>query len=294
MSCWRPRFSPLPWALTLRKLRGRIDSIMLQDMRQLETLKFPEKPLPAGLMRLSSLAVFALGWELLARRLGNLLLPTFTETMSALAQLIRSPELWEAMLVSNQAMVLGFALASSVGILFGMLIGRWRSAERYLDPYLSILLVTPKSALMPLVIMAAGLGLPSRVLVTFSYAVVAITVNVRAGVRGIDPDWIEMARSFGASELQVWRKVLLRGALPAIVTGLRLGLARSVSGMVTLELTFIALGLGRLLLDFEATLRSASLYATVLVVIAEAVLLLQAFEWLERWMAPWAHQGVAE
>jgi NitT/TauT family transport system permease protein len=267
---------------------------MLQDMRQLETLKFPEKPLPAGLMRLSSLAVFALGWELLARRLGNLLLPTFTETMSALAQLIRSPELWEAMLVSNQAMVLGFALASSVGILFGMLIGRWRSAERYLDPYLSILLVTPKSALMPLVIMAAGLGLPSRVLVTFSYAVVAITVNVRAGVRGIDPDWIEMARSFGASELQVWRKVLLRGALPAIVTGLRLGLARSVSGMVTLELTFIALGLGRLLLDFEATLRSASLYATVLVVIAEAVLLLQAFEWLERWMAPWAHQGVAE
>jgi NitT/TauT family transport system permease protein len=230
----------------------------------------------------------------LARRLDNLLFPSFTETISALAQLIGSAELWEALWVSNQAMVLGFALASSVGILLGLLIGRWRSAERYLDPYLSILLVTPKSALMPLVIMAAGLGLPARVLVTFTFAVVAITVNVRAGVRAIDPNWIEMARSFGASEPQVWRKVLLRGALPAIVTGLRLGLARSVSGMVTLELTFIALGLGRLLLDFEATFQSAGLYATVMVVIAEAVLLLQAFQWLERRMASWAHQVVAE
>ena len=140
---------------------------------------------------------------------------------------------------------------------------------------------------MPIVIMATGLGLLSRVLVTFSYAVVAITVNVRAGMRTIEPSWLEMARSFGASEPQLWRKVLLRGALPAIVTGLRLGLARSVSGMITLELTFVALGLGRLLLGFEETLKSANLYATVFVVIAEAVVLLHAFEWLERRMAPW-------
>ncbi len=230
----------------------------------------------------------------MARRLDSLLLPSFTETLRALAQLVGSPLLWEAMWISNQAMLLGFALAALVGILLGLLIGRWRSAERFLDPYLSILLVTPKSALMPLVIMATGLGLASRVMVTFTFAVVSITVNVRAGVRAIDPAWIEMARSFGASELQVWRKVLLRGALPAILTGLRLGLARSVSGMITLELTFVALGLGRLLLGFEETLRSASLYATVLVVIAEAVMLLQAFEWLERKMAPWTQQAAAE
>ena len=87
---------------------------------------------------------------------------------------------------------------------------------------------------------------------------------------------------------------MLRGALPAILTGLRLGLARSVSGMITLELTFIALGLGRLLLGFEETMQSESLYATALVVIAEAVVLLQAFEWLERRTAPWARQVVAE
>jgi NitT/TauT family transport system permease protein len=228
-----------------------------------------------------------------AGRLNSLLLPRLSDTVIALAELVRSRSLWEAMWVSNQAMVLGFLLASLVGVLLGLLIGRWRTAERYLDPYLSILLVTPKSALMPLVIMASGLGLRSRVLVTFAYAVVVITVNVRAGVRTIDPDWIEMARSFGASEGQVWRKVLLRGALPAILTGLRLGLARAVAGMIMLELTFIALGLGRLLLSYEESFDSAGLYATVLVVIGEAVVLLALFERLEQRMAPWSRQAMA-
>jgi len=259
---------------------------------RLVTSKLSDRSLQTALLRIVPLAIFALGWELVARRLNSLLLPRFSATIAALLQLVTSRPLWEAMWISNQAMVLGFMLASLLGILLGLLIGRWRAAERFLDPYLTILLVTPKSALLPLVIMAAGLGLVSRVLVTFTYAVVVIMVTVRAGVRTIDPDWIEMARSFGASEGQVWRKVLLRGALPAILTGLRLGLARAVTGMIMLELTFIALGLGRLLLGFEEAFDSASLYATVLVIVGEAVVLLSLSERLERRMAPWSGQAM--
>ncbi len=266
---------------------------MLRNIAASKTPRVSETALKLGL-RLSSLVVLALGWELVAKRLDNLLLPTFTETVTALARLVTSRLLWEALWISNQAMILGFCLAAAIGVPLGLCIGRWRAAERYVDPYLSILLVTPKSALMPIVIMATGLGLISRVMVTFSYAVVAITVNVRAGMRMIDPSWLEMARSFGATEPQLWRKVLLRGALPAIVTGLRLGVARSVSGMITLELTFIALGLGRLLLGFEETLKSADLYATVFVVIAEAVVLLYVFDVLERRMAAWTGAVAAQ
>jgi NitT/TauT family transport system permease protein len=245
----------------------------------------------AGL-RVFSLFAFALGWELLARHLDSLLLPGFTETIAALARLVTTPLLWEAIWISNRAMVLGFSLAAAVGIPLGLLMGRWRAAERYLDPYLSILLVTPKSALIPIVIMAAGLGLRSRVLVVFISAIVVITVNVRAGLRLIDPAWVEMARSFGANEGQLWRKVFLQGAFPAILTGLRLGLARSVSGMITVELLLIALGIGRLMLYFRETFDAAGLYAMVMVVVAEAVLLLQVCRWLERSMAPWAGDGV--
>jgi len=154
--------------------------------------------------------------------------------------------------------------------------------------------VTPMSALIPILIMMTGLGILTRVLIVFSFAVVVITVNTRAGLRTIDSGWIEMARSFGASEWLLWRKILLRGALPAIMTGLRLGMARSVSGMVLVELLLLALGLGRLILDFQGSFESPSLYATVFVIVAEAVILMQLLKWLERRIVPWTEQVVVE
>jgi ABC-type nitrate/sulfonate/bicarbonate transport system permease component len=245
-------------------------------------------------LRLVSLGVVAAIWELFSKSLHSLLLPTFTETIAALARLLVTPRLWEAIWISNQAMVIGFALAALVGIALGFLTSRWRAAERFLDPYFSILLVTPVSALAPVMIMATGLGIVTRVLVVFTFAVVIVAVNTRAGVRSVDPALIEMARSFGASEWQLWRTVLVRGALPAILAGLRLGLGRAISGMVFVELLLLAVGIGRLMIEFQGDFDAAGLYATVLVVILEAVALMYLFEWFERRSAPWAGQVVVE
>ena len=248
---------------------------------------------PLVLLRPLSVALFALCWELLAHRLNSLLLPGFFETIVALARLVTTSQLWQALWLSNQAMLLGFCLAAVVGVPTGLVIGRWRTADRYLDPYLSILIATPKAALIPIVIMATGLGLVSRVLITFTFAVVVITVNARAGLRMLNPSWVEMARAFAASESQLWRKILMPGALPAIVAGLRLGLVRAISGMITVELLLVAVGIGRLILDYQGSYDSASLYATVLVVVAEAILLLRAGRWLEERIVPWASRGAA-
>jgi ABC-type nitrate/sulfonate/bicarbonate transport system permease component len=241
-------------------------------------------------IRLGSLIVFVLGWEWAAQRTHSLLMPGFFATLRALLGLAASPVLWNALWVSNQVMLLGFAIGALIGVPLGLLMGRWPRAERFVDPYLTILLVTPMSALIPIIIMATGLGMVSRVLIVFSFAFVGIAVNTRAGLRALDPTWIEMARSFGATEAQMWRKILLRGALPSILTGLRLGLARSISGMLMVELMLLALGIGRLILDFQGTFDSAQLYATILVITAEAVLLMQACKWLERRAAPWLGQ----
>lgn len=245
-------------------------------------------------MRIGSLIVFALAWEALAHRLHSLLLPSFTETMMALGQLLPTRGLWEALWVSNQAMVLGFGLAALVGIPLGFLMGRQRTVEKFVDPYLNILLVTPMAALIPIIILAIGLGLISRVLIVFSFAVVVIVVNTRAGLRTMDASWIEMAQAFGATERQLWSKVLLRGALPALLSGLRLGLIRSVSGMITVELLLLALGIGRMILDFQGGFESANLYATILVVVLEAVALMQLLRWLEHRATPWVNPVVVE
>lgn len=236
----------------------------------------------------------ALAWQHLGDRADSLLIPTFTETFDALIHLLATAQLWKALWVSNQALVLGFALAAATGVSLGLLMSRWTLAEKVADPYLSILLVTPMSAVIPIVIMAAGVGLASRVVVIFTFAFVTIAVNTRAGIRMIEPEWIEMTRAFGASERQLWLRILLRGASPAILMGLRVGLMRAVSGMVTIELLLIAAGVGRLVLDFEGRLDAANMYATVAVIIAEAVLLARFCQKLEVRASPWVEPAVTE
>lgn len=245
-------------------------------------------------LRLVTFVIFALAWELLAHNAGSLLMPKFTETMAALAGQLATPQLWEALWISNQAMAIGFALAAIVGISLGLLMGSWRAADKFIDPYLNILLVTPMSAIIPIVIMATGLGLLSRILVVFAFSLATVAINTRAGISMIEPSWIEMTRAFGATRRQLWFKIILRGALPAILTGLRLGLIRAVAGMITMELLLIAVGVGRLILDYQGYFESAKLYATVIVVIAEALILTQLCHLFERRAAPWAGQAITE
>jgi ABC-type nitrate/sulfonate/bicarbonate transport system permease component len=229
-----------------------------------------------------SLVGLALAWQGAARVLDSLLLPTFTDTMAACVRLAGDPALWEALWISNQAVALGFICGSVVGIAVGLVTGRWRLAERVVDPYLNILLAVPKAALIPILVMAMGRGLLSRVLLVFSFSVGSIAVNTRAGLRLVERSCVEMAHSFGASEAQLWRTVLLPGALPGIVADLRLGLIRSVSGMIAVELLLLALGVGRLILTYQGSFQAANLYATILFVVVEAVLLTQALNWVER------------
>lgn len=238
--------------------------------------------------------LFAVAWQALAWTIQGLLFPSFLDTASALAALVVSPRLWNALWLSHQALVLGFGLAVPLGIGAGLLMGRSPVADAFIDPYLTVLLVIPMSAIIPVIIMVAGLGLGARALVVLLFSVAVIAANTRSGVRAADPRWLEMVRSFGATEGQVWWTVMLPGAAPAIVTGLRLGLGRAFTGMVAVELLLVAVGVGRLILDFQSVFDAGAVYAVVTVLIAEAVAVLQGLKALERRVAPWAHQVAVE
>lgn len=228
------------------------------------------------------------GWEAFARNAAGLLIPGSVEVFRAGLTLVTEARLWQALAVSNVALVGGFALAVVVGVPLGLGMGRFRTLERLADVYVSTLLVTPLAGIMPLIIMALGIGLLSRVVIVCIFAIVMIVVNSRAGVRGIDQSVIEMARSFGATEYQVWKRVLVPGALPAIMTGIRIGLGRAVTGMVIVELLLVAAGVGGLILRFRGILRPDLLYATVLVIVFEALILIRLAERLEKRSLPWA------
>jgi NitT/TauT family transport system permease protein len=239
--------------------------------------------------RLITLVIVLTLWEVFANSTTSLLIPSFTETAAALADLLADPDLWVALAISNQSLVIGFTASVLIGIPAGLAMGRLRRVEGFTDFYLSVLLVTPMAAIMPLLIMATGLGLTSRAILVTLSSIVVVIANTRAGLRQVDPRLIEMGRSFQASELQLWRRVLIPGSMPGILAGIRLGFSQAVGAMVVIELLMVAVGIGALMLEFRGRFMADYLYATVLVVVGEAILLIFLVDRIERRVAPWRH-----
>jgi NitT/TauT family transport system permease protein len=243
------------------------------------------------LYRLGMLAIVGLLWELGATAADSLLIPTFTGTVRAVAAELVDPEVWEAFRVSNEALVFGFLASVLVGIPLGFAAARLRGIEGFIDPYISILLVVPMAALIPILLMSLGIGLISRVVLVFLFAFPILVVNARAGVRQVDPSLIEMATSFGASERQIWRRILLPGSLPPIMAGVRLALGRAATAMVIVELLMVSVGIGGLILEYRGFFKSAELYGVVVLVVVEALILIAGARALERRITPWARRS---
>lgn len=245
--------------------------------------------LRAVVLRGGVFVAFALAWQLYAIDRNNILIASFSETASAVVELITANErFWGALLDSNRALAFGFAISVAIGVPLGLVMARSRGIEAAVYPWLNVINAVPIAPLIPLVIMAVGLDLSAKVFVVFLFAFVFIAVNTRAGVRSIEPAFIEMAQSFGCSERQVWRKVLIPGAAPAIMVGLRIGLGRAVTGMVIVEILLTATGLGKLMLEFQGFFQPDRLFATVFLVIFESILLMALMNRISRRLLPWA------
>jgi NitT/TauT family transport system permease protein len=215
------------------------------------------------------------------------LLPPLSIVVVAWFELLVSGQLFRALAISLQAMVLGFFLSVLVGVPLGLLMGRYRRLESFLDIYMAALLTVPMISFIPFLVIAFGLGLHSRVWIVFLFAFVIIAINTTAGVRNVDATLTEMARSFGARESDLFLKVILPAALPMIMAGLRLGMGRAVLGMVTSELILAVVGFGAMLMTFSASYNSPALFATILTIVLLAVALLALIQYLDRRLMPW-------
>jgi ABC-type nitrate/sulfonate/bicarbonate transport system permease component len=160
------------------------------------------------------------------------------------------------------------------GVPLGLLMGRYRRLESFLNIYMTALLTVPMISFIPFLVIAFGLGLHSRVWIVFLFAFVIIVINTTAGVRNVDPTFMEMARSFGAREGELFVKVVLPAALPMIMAGIRLGMGRAV-------------GFGAMLMTFGASFNSPALFATLMTIILLAVALLAVVQYVDRRLSPW-------
>ncbi len=164
-------------------------------------------------------------------------------------------------------LVVGFGLGAALGVAVGMAMGRSRWAEDLLLPIVSVGNPIPGLAYAPLFVIWFGLGdVPAILLVGFA-ASFPVAVNTWTGVKTVKEIWIRAARSMGAGERQLFRKVVLPGALPYLLTGLRLGLARAWRVLIAVEmLTSVRLGLGWLIFGAREFLNTDVMLAGIAVI----------------------------
>jgi ABC-type nitrate/sulfonate/bicarbonate transport system permease component len=238
-------------------------------------------------LRLLSVLTLALLWEFAGRTGNARLLPPLSHVATAWFDLLISGQLFHALSISLQALTIGFALSVLFGVPLGLLMGRYRRLNEFLEIYMTALLTVPMISFIPFLVIAFGLGLHSRIWIVFLFAFVIIAINTTAGVRNVDPAYTEMARSFGARESDLFVKVIFPAALPMIMAGIRLGMGRAVLGMVTSEMILAVVGFGAMLMTFGASFNSPALFATILSIVLLAVALLAVIQHLDRRLMPW-------
>lgn len=188
----------------------------------------------------------AVAWELAANTglFRRSLLSTPTAIWKAALTDFGNGTIWPHITTSATEFAVGFVVSLAIGIPLGLAIGWFRRVDYFLNALLAGLNATPNVALIPLIVLIAGIGLESKVIVVFLSAFFAVVVTTFTGVQSISRRHLEITRSFGGSAWLAFRTVALPSTLPFILSGIRIGAGRALVGVVSAELLSANVGLG--------------------------------------------------
>jgi NitT/TauT family transport system permease protein len=214
-------------------------------------------------------ALLALAWEAFARSrlFAPALTPTLASILGALWRMALDGTLFGHTLFTLYRVLAGLALAAVVGIPLGMLMGRWRPVERFCLPLMSVLMPIPSLAWVPVFILWFGLGNTATIMLVFYAATFPLLYNTWTGVRSVNRLWLRAAEAMGADDRTLFRAVVLPGALPFVITGLRQAFARAWIAVVGGEMIAAsAWGLGWVIFDAKEFLNTDVMLGVLLVV----------------------------
>jgi NitT/TauT family transport system permease protein len=244
------------------------------------------------IVRLVTLGLLLGSWELYAQDVSPALLaPPSRIAEKFYVLVVVDGALIGALAQSVTTMAIGLALSIAVGIPTGMIMGRFRTAEAVLDPYVMFLYVLPSVAFVPVLVVMLGLDIRLRLALIFMSAVFPLIINTIAGVKHVDSELIDGGRSFTASERQIMWTILLPGSLPFIFAGLRIGFSAAWVGCIVAEMTALITGVGGLLLDAAAKFRTAEVFVAIFGIMLVAVTIQWFTARLEVWLTPWSRAG---
>ncbi len=222
-------------------------------------------PLVTAAWSLLVLVVFLLLWEFGPGWVGmpEYVLPPLTRVAHEAVRIWQTERLlWHAGITSLEV-VIGFLLGSAMGALIGYALGVSPRVEAILSPYLLALQIAPKVAFAPLFVMWLGYTIYPKILVAILIVFFPVLINVLSAMRAMDSDMINLARSFSATRMQVFRMVEYPTTLPSLFSGLRIASTLAVIGVVVGELVGGNMGLGFMLVFFEGQGNTAAVFVVI-------------------------------
>lgn len=258
--------------------------------RRAMALPVPSARRTAVLSLLAGLLLWEALFDLVIHR--SLFLASPLQILNALWELSVTGELLRHLSASAQEFVVGYLLAAAVGIPVGFFMATNRKVNHLLDPWISAIYCTPRIALAPLVIIWFGIGTYAKGLIVFLGAVFPIILNTYTGIKGVRENLIEVVRSLGGTRLQIFTKVMIPDATPAIIGGLRLAVERGVIGVVVAEWFGATAGLGYLIYYASQTFNPSSVFAGIVVLVSVGWAMFSLLGWIQHWVAPWYERKI--
>ena len=182
---------------------------------------------------------------------------------------------------------LGFIIGVVTGVPAGLAIGWNRKLFQYFDPIISVGLATPVIVLVPLLIAMFGIFWQSKVAITAWAVFFPILVATIAGIQSVDAGLVKVARSFQASDLKIIANIVLPGAVPSLVSGVRLGLTRGLVGALAAEFFGSQKGLGYLAFNYSASFQTAKMFVAILTMALVGVLLSELIKMAQNHFDAW-------
>jgi sulfonate transport system permease protein len=222
--------------------------------------------------------------------LSTRILPAPSAVVKSAIQLGRSGELFHHVAVSTQRALAGFAIGGGLGLLLGLLTGTFRHAETLLDTTIQMIRNIPPLALIPLVILWFGIDETAKLFLVSLGVFFPLYINTYHGIRSVDRGLVEMAESYGVSGWRLYRDVVLPGALPSILVGVRFSLGFMWVILIVAETISAQAGIGYMTMNAREFLQTDVVLLGILLYALLGKLADMLARGLERWTLRW-HSG---
>jgi len=249
--------------------------------------------LPLGhrdrMISVASPVALLLLWELAVRAdlVDARFFPAPSRILSTLVGLAESGQLWTHTWASMQRLFWGSLIGMVPALILGLLMGLYRLARSIVEPLVAATYPVPKSAILPLILLIFGLGEASKIAMVAIGVFYPVLVNAAAGVREIDRIYLDVGHNFRASRWQVFRTIALPGALPLVMTGVKLGVGMGLILVTIAEIVGARSGLGYMIWNAWEILSVETMYAGLLMIALVGFLFTLVLNELEQWIIPW-------